>query len=66
MVIEYLNKNVEHAGQLVRDVIGEIDNTEFTCTCTNTLQYSIITNPDTIPEATYKKLEPIIGKYIKQ
>jgi 5'-methylthioadenosine phosphorylase len=65
-VIEYLNKNVEHAGQLVRDIIGEIDNTEFNCTCTNTLQYSIITNPDAIPENTYKKLQPIIGKYIKK
>jgi 5'-methylthioadenosine phosphorylase len=65
MVIEYLSKNVEHAGQLARDVIGEIDNTGFTCNCANQLQYSIITNPDTIPAATYKKLEPIIGKYIK-
>ena len=66
MVIEYLNKNVEHAGQLVRDVIGEIDHTPFTCTCNNTLQYSIITNPDAVPEATYNKLKPIIGKYIKR
>jgi 5'-methylthioadenosine phosphorylase len=65
MIIDYLNKNVEHAGQLVRDVIGEIDNTGFTCTCAHQLQYSIITSPDTIPAATYKKLEPLIGKYIK-
>ncbi|UCH95850.1 MAG: S-methyl-5'-thioadenosine phosphorylase [Candidatus Aminicenantes bacterium] len=66
LVIEYLNKNVEHAGKLVQDIIGDIDKTGFNCTCPSALQYSIITNPDVIPETTYKKLEPIIGKYIKR
>ncbi|NIM16615.1 MAG: S-methyl-5'-thioadenosine phosphorylase [Candidatus Aminicenantes bacterium] len=65
MVIEYLNKNVENAGKLVQDIIGDIDKEDPTCNCSSALQYSIITNPDSISNATYKKLEPIIGKYIK-
>jgi 5'-methylthioadenosine phosphorylase len=64
-VIEYLNKNVENAGKLVQDVIGDIDREEPTCNCSSALQYSIISNHDSIPDATYKKLEPIIRKYIK-
>jgi len=65
MVIEYLNKNVENAGKLLQDIIADIDKQAPTCNCTSALQYSIITNPDSITPATYKKLEPIIGKYIK-
>jgi 5'-methylthioadenosine phosphorylase len=65
MVIEVLNKNVENAGKLVQDIIGDIDKGDTTCNCSSALQYSIITNPESIPDATYKKLEPIIGKYIK-
>jgi len=66
MVIEFLNKNVENAGKLVQDIIGSLDDLEKTCTCNSTLKYSIITNPETIPDETYRKLEPIIGKYIKK
>lgn len=65
MVIEYLNKNVENAGRLVQDIIDDLDKEDPTCNCSSALQYSIITSPDSIPDATYKKLEPIIGKYIK-
>jgi 5'-methylthioadenosine phosphorylase len=65
MVIEVLNKNVENAGKLVQDIIGDIDKEDPTCNCSSALQYSIITSHDSIPAATYKKLEPIIGKYIK-
>lgn len=66
MVIEYLNKNVEHAGQLLREVIGALDGGEPDCACNSSLKFSLISNPDTIPKVTYKKLEPIIGKYIQR
>jgi hypothetical protein len=35
------------------------------CACACALATSIITAPPMIPEKTYKKLELIIGKYIK-
>lgn len=65
MVIEYLNKNTESAGKLVRALVEDIDAVVPGCTCGSALQYSIMTNPDTISAETYKKMELIIGKYIK-
>jgi 5'-methylthioadenosine phosphorylase len=66
MVIEYLNKNVVNARKLLVEIIGSIDTDAPTCNCQESLKFSIITNPDTIPDATYKKLQPLIGKYIKK
>jgi len=66
MIIDYLNKNVESAGKLVVEIIGSIDRVEFDCDCVDALKYSIVTHHDSIPETTYKKLEPIIAKYIKR
>jgi len=65
-VIEYLNKNVENARKLVREIIGDIASTKFTCQCQESLKYSIITDHDTIPPVLYQKLYPIIGKYIER
>jgi len=66
MVIEYLNRNVDNAGKLVQTMIGELDKLEPTCKCRCSLENSLITNPDAVPDATYKRLQPIIGKYIKR
>jgi 5'-methylthioadenosine phosphorylase len=66
MVIEFLSKNVEHATQLVQDVIADIEKEEFDCNCNNSLKDAIITNPDTVPAATLEKLKPVIEKYIKK
>ena len=66
MVIQFLNKNVENAGKLVQNIIGDLDNIDFNCKCGSALQTSLITNLDIVPAETYKKLEPIIGKYMKR
>jgi 5'-methylthioadenosine phosphorylase len=66
MVIEYLNKNVENAGKLVRQIISGCDKYQPTCNCDSALKYSIITSHDSIPKETYERLQPIIEKYIKR
>lgn len=66
MVIQYLNKNTENAANLVQAIVGNIDKVKLDCRCGSSLQNAIITNHASIPEAAYKKLEPIIGKYIKR
>lgn len=66
MVIEYLNKNVANATKLVTEIIGAIDTEKPECNCHESLKFAMVTNPDTIPEDTYKKLEIVIGKYIKR
>ncbi|MCU0287301.1 MAG: S-methyl-5'-thioadenosine phosphorylase [Acidobacteria bacterium] len=66
MVINFLNKNTENAENLIKAILGSIDNVKIDCQCGSSLQNAIITNRATIPETTYQRLEPIIGKYIKR
>ncbi len=63
MVIQYLNKNVESAGQLIRGIMANIDSVEKDCQCNSSLQFAIVTSRDVIPENTLKKLDRVIGKY---
>ncbi len=65
MVIANLNKNAGNAQQLIRLLAREIPAERQGCTCANALAHSIITAPQLIPGKTYRKLEPLIGKYIK-
>lgn len=64
MVIEYLTTNVENAGKLLVSLIAEMNKVEPDCSCHESLKYSIVTNPDMIPNETYERLKPVIGKYV--
>ncbi len=65
MVIASLNQGVARVKQLLPRLIRELPLQRDTCSCAGALAMSIITAPIMIPEKTYKKLEFIIGKYIK-
>ena len=62
-VIAILHKNVATAKAIVRGVIPKI-RPERSCGCASALKDAIITAPQAIPEATKKKLWPIVGKYL--
>jgi len=65
MVITNLNRNTENARQLIRLLAEKIPASRDHCACSVALDQAIITSPAVIPEKTYKKLELLIGKYIK-
>ena len=65
MVIANLNKGVGQIKKLLPLLIQALPAKRDACLCTSALATSIITAPAMIPEKTYKKLELIIGKYIK-
>jgi 5'-methylthioadenosine phosphorylase len=65
MVIANLNQGVARIKQLLPRLIRELPRQRDACSCSSALAASIITAPVMIPEKTYKKLEFIIGKYIK-
>jgi len=65
MVIANLNKGVARIKQLLPRLISELPRQRDACSCANALAAAMITAPIMIPERTYKKLELIIGKYIK-
>jgi len=62
-VIAILHKNVATAKAIVRGVIPKI-RPDRSCGCASALKDAIITAPQAIPEATKKKLWPIVGKYL--
>ncbi len=63
MVIENLNKNAEHAQNVLRQVVRALPK-ERDCKCGSALATALITDRKMIPAATKKKLAAIIGKYI--
>jgi 5'-methylthioadenosine phosphorylase len=65
MVIANLNKGIAQIKKLLPRIIGEMPEKRDSCACASALATSIMTAPAMIPEKTYKKLELVIGKYIK-
>jgi 5'-methylthioadenosine phosphorylase len=65
MVIANLHKGVALIKKLLPLIIRELPQKRDSCPCAGALANAMITAPPLIPERTYKKLELIIGKYIK-
>jgi 5'-methylthioadenosine phosphorylase len=63
-VIETLNRNTQIAQQAVGTLVRNLT-PKRTCECSNALETAIITHPDTIPDETRRKLQLLIGKYLK-
>jgi 5'-methylthioadenosine phosphorylase len=63
MVIENLNKNAEHAQNVLRQVVRTLPE-KRECKCASALATAIITDRKLIPAIAKKKLAAIIGKYI--
>ncbi len=66
MVVKNLNENTKNANRLIECIIENIDKYRSSCKCENSLENSILSDPGLIPLEIYKKLELIIGKYIKK
>jgi 5'-methylthioadenosine phosphorylase len=65
MVIEYLNKNVRNAQLILKDAVKRVDAKQTPNQYADAIKSAIFTAPDLWPDATFKKLEAIIGKYRK-
>ncbi len=63
-VMEIVQQNAATAQDVVRRIVRRLP-IERTCECRQALKNAIITEPERIPEATLRKLEPIVGKYLK-
>ena len=64
MIIQNLCKNVDVSKRIVKTVLPRLEKNR-TCICANALENAIVTSPDAITSKTRKRLELIIGKYIK-
>ncbi len=63
-VLQIINQNVDTAKRIIRDAVLNIPK-ERDCHCKDALANTIMTDPKLIPPKTKKRLELIIGKYIK-
>jgi len=64
MVIQTLNKNTAAAQQSLRLLVKNLNDSPA-CNCEKALSEALITNPATIPADARKKLELLVGKYLK-
>jgi 5'-methylthioadenosine phosphorylase len=62
-IIANLGKNAENAAKLVARAVGDMPATRD-CKCGSALSHALITDRKTIPGATRKKLELLVGKYL--
>ena len=65
MVVEYLNKNVRNAQLILKDAVKRVAAKETPNQYRNAIQNAIFTASEHWPAETAKKLEAIIGKYVK-
>ena len=63
IVIEYLNKNVRNAQLILKDAVKRVAEKKTPNQYRDAIKNAIFTAPDLWPEATFRKLEAIIGKY---
>jgi 5'-methylthioadenosine phosphorylase len=63
-IVANLTKNAEHAAQVVAATAEGMPEGRD-CKCGSALAHALITDPKAIPEGTRKKLDLIIGKYLK-
>jgi 5'-methylthioadenosine phosphorylase len=62
-VVEYLNKNVRNAQNVMREAVRRLSEAPRACGCGSAMKNAIFTAPELWPEATTKRLEAIIKKY---
>jgi 5'-methylthioadenosine phosphorylase len=62
-IIRVLHQNAENAARVVREAVALIpEGAEFKAH--SALAHALITDPKAVPQATYEKLELIVGKYL--
>ena len=62
-IIANLQKNAENACKVVANAVAAMPERRE-CKCGLALQHALITDPKTVPEATRKKLELLVAKYL--
>jgi 5'-methylthioadenosine phosphorylase len=62
-ILANLTQNAENACKVIAATVAAMP-PERECKCGSAMRHALITDPKTIPEATRKKLELLVGKYL--
>ena len=63
-VVQTLKKNISTAKKIIQSVVPNMSD-ERHCKCARALENAIMTDADAIPPITRKKLDLLVGKYLK-
>jgi len=63
-IIANLTKNGSNAAKVVAAAVGAMPEARE-CKCGSALAHALITDPTTVPETTRRKLELLVGKYLR-
>ena len=63
-ILANLNRNAENACKVVAAAVADMP-AERKCKCGSALAHALITDPKTVPALTRKKLELLVGKYLR-
>ncbi len=64
MIIDNLTRNARTAQQVIAGAVTALAGVPRTCGCGTALATAIITRRELVPDATRRKLAPIMGKYL--
>jgi 5'-methylthioadenosine phosphorylase len=63
-IIEYLTQNASNACKVVAAAVENMPR-ERACKCGSALKHALITDPKAVPEVTRRKLDLLVGKYLR-
>jgi 5'-methylthioadenosine phosphorylase len=63
-IIANLGKNAENVQQVIRRVVRMLDGARD-CRCGRALAHALVTAPELVPAGTRRKLDAIVGKYLR-
>jgi len=62
-VLAIIKQNVAMARNIIKEAVSSLAS-DAGCSCGNSLQFAIMTDPSTIPEQTRNDLDLLLGKYL--
>ncbi len=65
MVVQNLLKNAEMGKRILRTALPLAASRLQDCPCRHALEHAIVTDPSVVPEETRKRLDLLVGKYLK-
>jgi 5'-methylthioadenosine phosphorylase len=63
-ILANLTKNASNAAKVVATAVAAMP-ADRQCKCGSALAHALITDPKTVPETTRRKLELLVGKYLR-
>jgi 5'-methylthioadenosine phosphorylase len=66
MVVQNLLRNAEMGKTILKSAVPNVPLQRTACPCFNALKDALITNPGMVPEATARKLDLLVGKYLRK